>query len=107
MWRFVICSEESKHFQIGDSVTFLVSADRITTSFEADLHENQVEGILRGEEFVGSTVTLFLELQDGSEFRIQKQEKEIAQIMTELGEKLTASWRVDDGYVLPKVESVD
>jgi spermidine/putrescine transport system ATP-binding protein len=104
---FIIRSEESKHLQAGDRATFLVSADRVTTSFEAELHENQIVGVLRGEEFVGSTVTLFLELQDGSEFRIQKQERESVQILTELGEKLTASWRVDDGYVLPDVESVE
>jgi spermidine/putrescine transport system ATP-binding protein len=104
---FIIRSEESEHLQVGDGVTFLVAADRITTSYEADLHENQIVGVLTGEEFFGSTVTLFLELEDGSEFQIQKQEKESAQIMTELGEKLTASWSVDAAYILPSVESVE
>lgn len=104
---FTIRFDESQNLQLGDRATFLVSADRITTSFEAALHENQVVGILRGEEFVGSTVTLFLELQDGSEFRIQKQERESIQILTDLGEELTASWSVNDGYVLPNVESVE
>jgi len=104
---FTIRFDESQNLQLGDRATFLVSADRITTSFEAALHENQVVGILRGEEFVGSTVTLFLELQDGSEFRIQKQERESIQIVTDLGEELTASWSVNDGYVLPNVESVE
>jgi spermidine/putrescine transport system ATP-binding protein len=104
---FIIRSEESEHLQVGDGVTFLVAADRITTSYEADLHSNQIVGVLTGEEFFGSTVTLFLELEDGSEFQIQKQEKESAQIMTELGEKLTASWSVDAAYVLPSVGSVE
>jgi hypothetical protein len=52
------------------------------------LHENRVEDVLCGQEFVGSVVTLLLELPDGSEFRIQKQEREDT---TQLGERITVS----------------
>jgi spermidine/putrescine transport system ATP-binding protein len=86
----------------GSAITFVIGADRIRTSFEGDLHANRVEGVLRGQEFVGSVVTLFLELADGSEFRIQKQERESARITTQLGERMTVSWNPDEAYVLPE-----
>jgi spermidine/putrescine transport system ATP-binding protein len=85
----------------GQPITFVIAADRIRTPFEGPLSENAVEGVLRGQEFVGSIVTLFLELADGSEFRIQKQERESAKITTQLGERLTVSWSPSETHVLP------
>jgi spermidine/putrescine transport system ATP-binding protein len=84
----------------GERMTFVIAADRITTSFEGEPRGNQVTGVLRGQEFVGSVVTLFLELPDGSEFRIQKQEHESVKITTQLGERLAVSWDARDAYVL-------
>src|SRR5262249_7353705 len=46
----------------GEAATFVICADRVVTSFEGELRENQVAGRLRGQEFIGSVVTLFLEL---------------------------------------------
>jgi spermidine/putrescine transport system ATP-binding protein len=69
-----------------------------------DLRENRVSGRLRGQEFVGSVVTLFLELEDGSEFRIQKQEHQLAKIDAKLGEPLTASWSAAEAFLLPDAE---
>jgi spermidine/putrescine transport system ATP-binding protein len=85
----------------GDPATFVICADRIATSFEGELRENRVSGRLRGQEFVGSVVTLFLELEDGSGFRIQKQEHQLVKIETELGDPLTASWKAADAFLLP------
>ena len=65
------------------------------------MRENRVSGRLRGQEFVGSVVTLFLELEDGSGFRIQKQEHQLVKIETELGDPLTASWNAADAFLLP------
>jgi spermidine/putrescine transport system ATP-binding protein len=93
-------SHDGKRPSIGDEVTFVICADRIVTSFEGEPRENQVTGTLRGQEFVGAVVTFFLELEDGSEFRIQKQESQSRQIVTKLGETLAASWESGEAFLL-------
>ena len=64
----VACTEPDRRLQ--DSATVLISADRITTSHEGELRDNRVTGRLTGIEFVGTLLTLLLELDNGSEFRI-------------------------------------
>jgi spermidine/putrescine transport system ATP-binding protein len=86
---------------VGDDVTFVIAADRITTAFEGELAENRVEGRLTGQEFIGAVATLFLELEDGSVFRIQKQEHQMVRMSTELGQTLAASWESEAAYLLP------
>jgi spermidine/putrescine transport system ATP-binding protein len=86
---------------VGEQATFVIAADRLKTSFEGALAENRVSGRLAGQEFVGAIATLFVELDDGTEFRIQKQEHQMAQIETKLGEHLEASWDADAAYLLP------
>ncbi len=98
---FLISIPNEEKVTIGDHVTFLISADRVTTSYEGELEENQVTGAVKGQEFVGTIVTLLLELKDGTTFRIQKQERQMLQIPTKLGDNLTVSWNPNDAYVLP------
>ena len=86
---------------VGDDATFLIAADRIRAGFEGELDENAVEGKLTGQEFIGAVVTLFLKLEDGSEFRIQKQEHQMARMSTQLGDTLAASWNSQAAYLLP------
>ncbi len=83
----------------GDAATFVIAADRIRTSFEGDPGPNRVHGILRGQEFVGAVATLFLELDDGTDFRIQKQEHQLALITARLGDRVEA-WGDDDAAFL-------
>ena len=85
---------------VGEPVTFVICADRVSTEAEGALEENRVSGTLRGQEFVGSVVTLFLELADGSEFRIQMQEHQLAKIATKLGERMDASWTTSAAFLL-------
>ena len=66
-----------------------------------ELAENQVEGKLTGKEFVGAVATLFLELPDGSEFKVQKQEHQIALVSAELGESFVVSWEPEAAFLLP------
>jgi spermidine/putrescine transport system ATP-binding protein len=86
---------------VGEKATFVIAADRIRTAFEGELAENAVAGTLRGQEFIGAVATLFLELEDGSEFRIQKQEHQMARMSTRLGERLEASWPSAAAFLLP------
>jgi len=98
---FSVQAPDDRVLAVGETATFVISADRITTSLEGELAENRVSGTLTGQEFVGAIATLFLELDDGTEFRIQKQEHQMSRISTRLGERLDASWDTEAGYVLP------
>ena len=76
----------------GDPMTIVVSADVVALSTADDGSGNRVIGQVRGEEFIGSVITLFLELADGSVFRVQKQQHEIARLQVQFGSKVSASW---------------
>ena len=98
---FAIAQPNGEPPALGANLTFVISADRIRTSFEGELGDNRVSGKLTGQEFIGAVATLLLELDDGSEFRIQKQEHQMVRMSTRLGERLEASWEPDAVFVLP------
>lgn len=98
---FIVDAAEGQH-AVGEAATFVIAADRIRTAFEGGLAQNRVAGKLTGQEFIGAVATLFLVLDDGSEFRIQKQERQLARIETRLGERLEASWEPTEAFLLPK-----
>ena len=70
--------------------TMVISADLVTASSTAT--EGALEATLISEEFVGSVVTLFLEASDGSEFRVQLQERALADLDMGAGSPLYLSW---------------
>jgi spermidine/putrescine transport system ATP-binding protein len=88
----------SGELRVDTSATFLISADRVMT-VEGESRTNRVTGIVRGIEFVGTLFTFLLELENGSEFRIQKQEHQMRKSPTQLGETLTGFWSPDDAYL--------
>lgn len=100
---FGVLAQDGRRPETGQTVTFIISADRIKTAFEGERADNAAQGRLTGQEFVGSVVTLFLELEGGFELRIQKQEHQMAQMTTKLGETLGASWSSEAAYLLPEV----
>lgn len=87
----------------GDTLELVVSADLVAISDSAGEHENVITGELISEEFVGSVITLYLDIGDGTVFRVQKQQHELDALDFTTGRKLFASWRAEDTYVLPRV----
>ena len=87
----------------GDNLELVVSADLVAISDSAGAHENVITGELISEEFVGSVITLYLDIGDGTVFRVQKQQHELDALDFTTGRKLFASWRPEDTYVLPRV----
>ncbi len=86
----------------GDPITIVISADAVTLGTEEQINSvNRIVGFVRGEEFIGSVVTLFLELADGSVFRVQKQQHEISRLQVQIGSRLSASWGPEATYLLP------
>ena len=86
---------------VGDSVNLVVSADRVVLNAEAETHNNAVTGTVISEEFIGSVVTLHLDVGGGAVFRVQKQAHELDTVDITPGQRFRASWRAEDTYVLP------
>ena len=76
----------------------VVSADLVAASREAA--EGSVPAKLISEEFVGSVVTLFLEAADGSEFKVQVQERALADLDLHAGGTLHLSWDAGAAHIL-------
>ena len=86
---------------VGDSVNLVVSADRVALNAPPEAHGNAVKGTVISEEFIGSVVTLHLDIGDGAVFRVQKQAHELDTVDITPGQTFRASWGAEDTYVLP------
>ena len=90
---------------VGDKVNLVISADLIamgsTTGSDAAGQENVLEGSLISEEFIGSVVTLFLDIGEEAVFRVQKQQRELDEVSFAPGEAVTVSWHPESTYILP------
>lgn len=78
----------------------VISADLVTASRAAT--EGSVPATIISEEFVGSIVTLFLEAADGSEFKVQVQERALADLDIHAGGALHLSWDPASAHILPE-----
>lgn len=87
---------------IGDAVAFVISADLVNLSETEPDAANKVACQLISEEFVGSFVTLFLEAADGTEFKVEVQQRELERLEVEHSKKLWVSWSSDRAHVLPE-----
>ena len=76
----------------------VISADLVTASRAAT--EGSVPATIISEEFVGSVVTLFLEAADGSEFKVQVQERALADLDIHTGGTLHLSWDPASVHIL-------
>ena len=85
----------------GDEITFVIAADLVEISRAERTAENTVCCSLISEEFIGSVVTLFLETDDGTEFKVQLQERELATLDHTEGGQFYLSWKSDNAHVLP------
>ena len=62
---------------------------------------NELTGRFVTQEFVGTVVTVFLELADGAEFRVQKQQHEVEALGLQVGQEVVARWEAGQAYTLP------
>ncbi len=91
---------QAQTFSIGQPVDVIVSADLITLSGSPASTANSFECYLISEEFVGSIVTLLVETADGQELRVQKQQRELDDLMLDPERSLWASWDARSSYVI-------
>jgi len=84
----------------GEEAIFAIAADLVQISRDAPATENAVTCTLFAEEFIGSVVTLFFEAADGTEFKAQIQERELAVLNPNVGDKLNLSWSPESAHLL-------
>jgi len=91
---------------VGDKATFVIAADlvqvtrsHVNTENRANT-ENSVECSLISEEFIGSMVTLFLETADGTEFKVQLQERELVTLDHTTPGPFYVSWQSNSAHLL-------
>ena len=56
-----------------------------------------------GEEFTGATATIYLEAEDGSELRVQKDHETLAALPMNVGQSLYVSWQPNETHLIPDV----
>jgi spermidine/putrescine transport system ATP-binding protein len=81
---------------VGTAVSIVVSADMM----QVGAGENQVQAVVISEEFVGSVVTAFLEAPDGTELKVQVQERALADLGLTAGAEVVLGWNSRDGHLL-------
>lgn len=83
--------------------SFVIAADRVTLSAHPATGANEpvLKGQVIGLEFVGSTQTVFIDV-DGEEFRVQKQAHEIEQLNLAPGRDVFLSWQSKHAWLLPE-----
>ena len=89
-----------KDVELGQQVTFVISADLVHLDIDEPDTDNAVLCTLLSEEFVGSMVTLFLETKGGHEFKVQMQERELSKFDLKGGDQVWLSWDAGSAHVL-------
>jgi spermidine/putrescine transport system ATP-binding protein len=86
--------------QAGARQSFAVSADLMSISRDEPAAGNRIPAQLISEEFVGSMMTLFLEGPDGSELKVQAQERALESIPLGHGQKLYLYFKPEHAHIL-------
>ena len=84
----------------GDLARFVVAADLAQISVKKPNSGNVIPCSLISEEFIGSVVTLFLEAEDGSELKVQLQERELSKTDLKSATTIYLSWADEHGHYI-------
>jgi spermidine/putrescine transport system ATP-binding protein len=98
--RFRVTPPANRRLSPGAPVTFIIGADRVQVGGERVDASNRIEGSISAIEYVGSMATVYLQLPQGMEFRLQKPESDLGGAGA--GSRLAVTWDVGDGFVLPE-----
>lgn len=82
--------------------TCVVRADLVHPVVEGgEPYDNVVSGVLRGLEYVGSTVTLVVAIEGGNELKLEQHESLTRHLAPRHGELMQVGWRARDAHLLP------
>lgn len=98
--KFKVNVPKDRAIDKGEDLSFAISADLVHLTDKKPKGDNVVRCSLISEEFVGSVITLFLESADGTEFKAQVQERELANIDVKDTKTLYLSWPASSAHVL-------
>jgi spermidine/putrescine transport system ATP-binding protein len=84
----------------GDAASFVIAADLVHLTSGKPKAVNSIECSLISEEFIGSVVTLFLETPDGSEFKVQVQERELSDMDLKHMGRVFLSWAPERAHFI-------
>lgn len=97
---FTVPASAALAAQPGQSLSFVVAADLVQVSTRKPAADNVVACQLISEQFMGTTVTLFLEAEDGSEVKVQIGQRELETLDLGHGRQIYASWPSSRAHVL-------
>lgn len=101
-------SETNTHVRQGQRVFLVISADLVGLAATDDgQHPNRISGSLVSEQFVGTVATLYLDTGGSGDFRVQLQQHALDRLAARPGQRLVASWRPEDCFVLPQDDQSD
>ena len=101
MGTFIISFETKNAPKPGSEVAFVIAADLVEVTRKKPKAENAIECNLISEEFIGSVVTLFLEARDGTELKVQLQERELATLNHNDRGVFYLNWKAERAHLLP------
>jgi spermidine/putrescine transport system ATP-binding protein len=84
----------------GEQTLIIVAADRVELADSASGQGNEVTARVATLEFVGATVTVFLETEDGSELQVQRPLHEMEGGKLQVGRSFVARWPAEHGFLL-------
>ena len=90
----------SQNYAVGERASIIISADLVQLTPEPTHTRNEIECRFISEEFVGSVVTLLTESLDGSDFKIQIQQRELSEFDFGPGSVCYAHWDPSDAHIL-------
>jgi spermidine/putrescine transport system ATP-binding protein len=86
---------------VGAAVDYVISGDSIAIGAKEAAPDNAVDGVMVSEQFVGSVVTIYVEMAVGQELRVQARQHELALTEIDAGKPLRLSWSAESAYLLP------
>ena len=98
--EFKVALGDSHEPVVGSAASFVIAADLVHLTTTKPKAGNVIECSLISEEFIGSVVTLFLESPDGSEFKVQIQERELSDMDLKHMGRVFVSWDSDRAHFL-------
>jgi len=89
-----------RRISTGDKLELAISADRIEVFDTPSQNDTRLPCQVVGEEFIGSVVTLLVETENGTELKIQKQQRDLEAAKIKTGSSLWISWTPICVYVI-------
>jgi spermidine/putrescine transport system ATP-binding protein len=99
---FVVPAASAPQAKAGDPLNFVVAADLVQVTADRPKADNVVECQVISEQFMGTTVTLFLEAANGTELKVQIGQRELETLDLKGGNRLFASWPAARAHVLTR-----